>query len=1152
MKNDRLCNTALSSELLLKSFFKKIFYLLNLVILLSIIPTVGKAANVAASGETVSIDIKQMQLRKAFSVLQQKGKIRLLYSEQDLALKDGANLLNKVVTLRVKDVPVLEALHLLLNGTGLDYKLLNDGLVVIMATPTGSKDIVINGQVTDSKNAPLPGVSVKVKGGTAASSTDPQGRFQIRANETDVLVFSYVGFVTQEVQINNRTTINVRLAENAQALTEVIVTALGIKREAKSLGYAATTVNTNQLTEARNTNVGNSLVGKVAGLNVSTPPSGPGGSSKIRIRGQSSFGGSNTPLIVVNGVPINNDAGGGANGEKENFAGEGNSDTGDGLQSINPDDIESMTVLKGAAAAALYGFRAKDGAIIITTKAGKGQVGIGIEINSSFQAEQAIDYTDFQYEYGQGENGIRNASLADARRTGLWSFGPKFDGQPMFQVDGTQKPYQPFKDRIKSFYDTGITSMNSIAISGANDNGNFRLSFANTDANGIIPNSSFNKKLINLGLNHKITKNLSIAVNANYSNEDNQNPPVVAQQDYNINQTVYTLANSIDPKWLENTYKDPITGNEIVPSRFTNRSNPYWTINERHEQRKRDRLFGNMSLRYQFADWLYAQGRVGQDYFSVVHNVNRPTGTAFLPPAPSGFNGNFYQDAETFRELNIDFLIGANKKFGDFGIDATIGGNQMDQKGQTLSTSVTNFYIRDLYTITNGQIKEPNFTYYRKKVNSFYGTVDFSFRDFLFLNVTGRNDWFSTLNPQSNSYLYPSVSSSFVFTEAFKKVLPAWLGYGKLRAAYAEVGGDTDPYTNALFYVLNNNPFGNAALGGISGTISPNPNLKPLKVKETEVGLELGLFDRRVNLDIAAYRKNTVDEILNVDISNTSGFGQTKVNVGKLRNQGIEALLSVVVIRNTNLRWESAVNYTYNQSKVLELANNQQRIDVGTGEYIGNVSQEIGKAMGSLRGVDYRRDAQGRILTANGRFLAGDLVTYGSAVPKYTGGWLNTITYKGIRLFAQVDFKGGHKLISNSNFNFTREGLHQQSLVGREGGVIFPGFNADGTPNTIAVEAESFYSDYRGKSIATPFVYDAGFIRLRTVSLGYDLTKYFNKTFIKGLNLSGFVNNVLIIKKHVDNLDPETQYSASDLLAGLESHSLPTTRTFGLSLNVKL
>ncbi len=1010
----------------------------------------------------------------------------------------------------------------------------------------------VRGKVSDKDGVGLSGVSIKLNGSNIGATTDANGLYSIRVPSGNaVLLFSYLGFVSQTVPVNGRTSINIVMLNESTGLSEVIVTALGIKREAKSLGYAVTNVNTEQLADSRTTNVGNSLQGKVAGLNISAPPTGQGGSSKIRIRGQSSFGGSNSPLIIVNGIPINNSAEGAANSNAEGFTGEAKSDQGDGLQSINPDDIESMTVLKGAAAAALYGFRAKDGAIIITTKTGNKSTGIGIEYSSNFQADHALDYTDFQYEYGQGENGIRNASVADARRTGVWSFGPKFDNQPMWQVDGTEKPYAPFKDRVKAFYNIGTVATNSLAISGGTDQGSFRLSFANTNSEGIIPNSKFDKKVLNLGLNYQLSENLSTHVNANYSNEKNINPPIVTQQDYNINQTLYTLANSIDPRWLKNSYKDSETGNEINPARFTNRTNPYWTINERREVHKRDRLFGNISLRYEFAPWLYAQARVGQDYFSITHNANRPTGTAFLPVAATGFNGNFYQDAETFRERNLDFLIGSNKEIGNFGINATVGGNTMDQYGETLSTSVTNFYIRDLYTIGNGQIKEPGYTYHRKKVNSLYATVDFSYRNYLYLNVTGRNDWFSTLNPKSNNYLYPSVSGSYVFSESVGESSPSWLTYGKLRAAYAEVGGDTDPYTNALFYSLNSNPFGGTALGGISGSVSPNPNLRPLKVKEAEVGLELSFLEQRVSLDFAVYRKNTVDEILNVDISNASGFGSTKVNVGKLRNEGLEGLLSVVAVKSQNLKWETALNYTYNKSEVLQLADGQQKIDVGTGEYIGFVSHEVGLPMGSLRGVDYKRDEQGSVITSNGRFLAGNIITYGSAIPKHIGGWLNTVSYKDIRVFAQIDFKGGHKMMSNSNFNFMREGLHKASLVGREGGVVFSGVNIDGTANAKAVEAEAFYSDYRSASIATPFVYDASFIRWRNLSIGYDLTRFVNKTFIKGLNINAYVSNLFMIKKSIDNLDPESQFSASDLLSGMESHALPTTRGYGLNLNVK-
>lgn len=379
------------------------------------------------------------------------------------------------------------------------------------------------------------------------------------------------------------------------------------------------------------------------------------------------------------------------------------------------------------------------------------------------------------------------------------------------------------------------------------------------------------------------------------------------------------------------------------------------------------------------------------------------------------------------------------------------------------------------------------------------------------------------------------------------------MNYGKLRLAYAEVGGDTSPYTNTLYYSMNTNQFnGTYPYGSISGTTSPNADLKPLKVKETELGLELIFLDRRISLDAAVYNKNTVDEILNVDISNASGFSTKKVNVGKLRNRGIELLLTLVPVRTQNFTWESGFNYSYNISKVLQLADGQTVLNVSGGvPWIGQISEEVGMPLGSIRGTDYKRNADGTILTVNGRFQAGNLITYGSALPKHVGGFLNTFTYKALRLFTQIDFKYGHKLVSNLEYNFMREGYSKRSLPGREGGVIFPGFNADGTANSTAVEAELFYTDYSGKKIYTPFIYDASFIRFRTLSLGVDLTKFVSKTFIKGLNINGNVNNFFVIKRYTENLDPECVTNSSDTDGGIEKAGLPTTRTWGLNVNIK-
>lgn len=1006
----------------------------------------------------------------------------------------------------------------------------------------------VTGKITDSGGNPLTGVTVLLKGTTTGTLTDINGKYTIPVpGNQSILSYSFIGFITQEVTVGALSTVNVTLAEALTQINEVIVTALGIKRETKSLGYAATSVDSRQVIGTNTVNVGNTLTGKVAGLNVSTPPSGAGGSSKLRIRGQSSFGGDNSPLIVVNGIPIDNSS--------TVSTGVSGGDLGDGLQSINPEDIESITVLKGASAAALYGFRAKDGVLIITTKTGTGKKGLGIEVTSSYTASQPLDFlNDYQYVYGQGEFGKRPTSVSEARSSGGWSFGTKFDGEDVWSIDGNQHPYVPFKDRISTMFNTGQNFTNSVAFSAGDSKGNSRFSIANVDAANIIPNSSYNKKIMDLGVNYKFGE-LSVQLNANYSIEDNKNPEQSAVQSTYM-ATILNMANSIDPRWTKDSYKDPVTGNEVPWNRLSDHTGWYWITNERASERKRNRIYGNLMLHYQLAPWLYLQGRIGQDYYTSDSWSKTPTGALNLATAVTGFNGSFSQGTNSFRELNSDFLIGANKKFGVFGIDATLGGNTMDQVSQNLSTSVTNFYLRDLYTISNGQTKNPSYSYSEKKVNSLYGTLNLSFKDYLYLNVTGRNDWFSTLNPKSNHYLYPSVSGSFLFKQAFASIMPSWLTYGKLRASYAEVGGDTNPYTNTLFYSIQTNQFGTFPYGGISGSTSPNPDLRPLKVKETEVGMELIFFDRRLSVDVAAYRKNTMDEILNVDISSQSGYSSTKVNVGRLRNQGIETLLTLVPIHTQNFTWESGINYTYNISKVLALANNQVKIDVASSLFVGTISEEVGKPMGSVRGYDYLRDDQGRVILNNGIFSAGSIKTFGSGIPPHIGGWLNTLTYKGIRVFAQIDFKAGRDfvLISNTAYNALRKGLSKESLVGRndgETGVIFDGVNPDGSPNTTAVECETFYTNYSGKKVGTPFVYNASFVRWRTLSVGYDFSRFVSKTIIKGLTLNANVNNLLVIYSKIPNLDPECVSTVSDTSVGLEAVTAPSTRDYTISINVK-
>jgi TonB-linked SusC/RagA family outer membrane protein len=1021
----------------------------------------------------------------------------------------------------------------------------------------------ISGTVKSNKDGgALPGVSILVKGTNVGTNTDAAGKFSLSANPNSTLVLSYVGFKSQEIAVGNQSILNIGLEEDSQALSEVVVTALGIKKESKKLGYSTSTVNAEAITENRTPNFVNTLQGKIAGVNISALGTGPAGSSKIRIRGQSSFSGQNTPLIVINGVPVDNtnfgtNPGNSSSDNSVGVRGGGNtSDGGDGLSSINPDDIESMTVLKGATAAALYGSRAKDGVIMITTKTKGSGKGIGVSYNSNFTNETPLDYSDYQYIYGQGEGGVRPTTANPT--SGQWSFGEKVAPGMTQKLFDVEVPYVIQPSHIGNFYRNGSNFTNTVTLSAGNDKGGFNLSIANMDSKGIVPNNSFNRKTINMGFAYDLSKKLSFSGNMNYSNEFNKNPPNIANQDNSIPTTISNLANTMPLSLMQEKYANA-DNNEYIYSRFMNRTNPYWVMNRTFQNIRRDRIFGNVSAKYNLTDWLYVQGRLGQDYWSRDQDFNNfATGTASLAPAPAGFvNGTYTQETRRNRETNADFLIAATQKVGDFGIDVNVGGNQMYRRADVNSTQVQDFVVRDLYTVQNGRVKDPTYGLSERKVNSIYGSAELSFRNFLYLNGTVRNDWFSTLSPANRSILYPSVSGSFVFSQAMKS-LPSWLNFGKLRAAYAEVGSDTDvsPYSNGLFYGINGTLFGGQPVGGSSGSSVPNANLKPMRTKEQEIGLELKMFKNRVNIDFAAYTKLTSDQIVQAQISDASGFQTSLINSGKSQNKGIELMLNLVPIRSSNFSWDITFTGAHNITKVLSLLTDKpgDRITTGTHVFNGEQRQVVGQEMGLIYGFGYKRDAAGKqVFGANGIPLrTTDLISFGSALPKWVGGIMNGFSYKGINVSALIDFKLGNKMLSGTNFNAVRHGLHKMTLEGRENGVVGVGVNEKGEPNTVVAKVQDYWSVVRSLALVEPVIYNGGYWKLRQITAGYDLTKLVSKNSpIKGLKLSFVANNVLMLKKWVDNIDPESFGYSSDNISGMESTGLPTTRSMGFNLNVK-
>ncbi|WP_020603736.1 SusC/RagA family TonB-linked outer membrane protein [Spirosoma spitsbergense] len=1037
------------------------------------------------------------------------------------------------------------------------------GLLVLLLLCVGfgyAQTNRVTGMVTGADNQGLPGVNVLVGGTTTGTTTDADGKYTINAPGNASLVFSYISYLSQTVPVNNRSIIDVKLVEDAQAIDEVIVTALGIKRESKTLGYATATVNAEQINVNRTPNFVSGLQGKMAGVNITTMGTGPAGTAKIRIRGQSSFSGNNSPLIVVNGVPIDNSnyALGGDFGSRA----ANSSDGGDGLSSINPDDIETMTVLKGATAAALYGSRAKDGVVMITTKNRGSGKGFGVTYNANFTTDTPLDFTDFQYEYGQGEGGKRPTTTRPT--SGVWSFGEKFQpGMTQVLFDNKTYPYEPVYNRVKKFYRVGTNFTNTVTVSNNGQNGGFSLSFGNTDSKGIMENNTFNRKVINLGFTQNITSRLTASGNINYSKENNINPPQLNTQDFSVSTVVFTLANSMPFEALRDNQTEA-NGDEFVFSRFLVRNNPYYSMNRHFETINRDRLFGNIALKYQFTDWLYLQGRLAQDSYIRNQDYNIPNGYAPIPRAPVGYvNGSYTQDVRQNLERNLDFILGFNKTFGKIGVDVTLGGNARYARNDYNSVTVQDFVQPGLYTVANGRIKNPIYQLAEKKINSLFGAATISYKEFLYLSATARNDWFSTLAPENRSILYPSVTGSFVFSQAFDN-MPSWLTFGKLRAAYAQVGSDNvNPYSNALYYAVDNNPFPNPSgalvpLGGINASVVPNKNLRPLRIQEAEVGLELKLFQNKVGFDFTYYHKTTDDQILAAQISDASSYTSKLINVGRSMNQGLEVLLTFSPVTTGSFRWDVSANASYNTSKVLQLglSPGDSVITVGGGGG-RTLNMVVGKPLGQLYTFKYLRDAQGRQVfdARSGLPLRNNtLQNVGNALPKYFGGITNTFAYKGLSLSVLIDFKLGFNMIAGRNINYMRHGLSKRTLPGRDVGfVIGDGVNANGEVNKTQTAVQPFYESINPLGIHEDFVTSAGFWKLRQISLGYDFTKLLpGGFFVKGLRLNAVANNVLIIKKWTENMDPEEALVSSDNGVGLDFWpGLPPTRSIGFNLNVK-
>ena len=1031
-------------------------------------------------------------------------------------------------------------------------------LFVALLFIQGAVAQTISGTVTDNSGVPLPSVNVIEKGTTNGTSSDFDGNFELNVSSSmATLVFSSLGFATKEVGIAGQSTINVSLDEDAEMLGEVVVTALGIKKEAKAIGYATTEVGGEELSTVKLPNAINSLQGKVAGVSVVQNSTGAAGSSRVVISGNNTLTGNNQPLYIIDGIPIGNDNNGAAGLW-------GGNDGGDGISSINPDDIESVRVLKGGAATALYGSRGGNGVILIATKSGTTQQkGFGVELSSSVTFDALnTNILDFQREYGQGTRARVPANEAEAFDLGNSSWGARLDGSPVVQWDGAERPYSYVGDNQNNFYRTGTTFINTVALSSNAENMNYRFSISNLDNEDLMPNAGLNRKSISLNSGATLSDKITTQVNAKYIVENVKNRPRLSDAPGNANYTVALLSPNVDVRSMQPGMNEDLTENGYSNNIFS--QNPYFAAYNFRNEDVKHRIIASTSIRYDMLDWLYLSGRVGTDHYTRKSTGVTPYGTAYQPL------GSMTEQERRYTQVDADLILGVDKDITDkFATSALVGVNSNHIKFEELNLGGGDFIVPGFEDISNLANQNRSRGYNERKIGSVYGSLELSYDRWAYLTFTGRNDWFSTLSfpgkETSNNVFYPSANASLVLSDAL--AMPEAITFLKLRGGYSEVGGGGDiAYQLAPTYELFGQGHLGQPLGRVSGGTVPNANLVPWKKSEIEIGLDAKFFDNRLALDLAFYKNETTNDIVNATTSVFSGYGSATANLGKLENKGVEFLISITPIRTENFNWTSSFNGSFNESLIVETNAEGQPVSLEEPRTRNvRIQHEVGERFGKIVGVGYVRDNSGNIvydLNSEGVPLArlGDRITLGDGVAPWAMGWSNNFRFGDFNFNFLIDGKFGGQVFSGTNTVAYGAGLHKETLEGRVNGLTVTGidgatFDADaGTGQSFtATIAPEFLANYYGRlgGIAEQFVENADYIKFREFSFGYNFpNEILDRTFLTSANISVIGRNLFYIKRSADNIDPESAYNAGNS-QGLEYFGVPSTRSYGLSVNVK-
>lgn len=1009
--------------------------------------------------------------------------------------------------------------------------------------------------ISQADQQPIIGASVLEQGTSNGTVTDLDGNYVISVNENAKLEIRYLGFATQVIEVNNRSKVDVILAENAQQLEGVVVTAFGIEKEKKAAGFAFSEVSGEELTQARDVSVASQLVGKVAGLDITQPTNGPGGATRITIRGLSQFSGDNRPLIVIDGIPSDN--------TNVNTGGLfGGRDSGDGLSAINPDDIENITVLKGPSAAALYGSRAGNGVVLITTKKGKGSKGIGIEYTSNYVTEEVFLLPNYQQEYGQGANGQKPTSQQEALDN--WrSWGARLDGSETPIFTGETLPYSAAgQDDIRDYYQQGNTFTNSVALTGGNEMVNARLSLSNLRNNSIVPNTSYERNTINLSTRASLTDNVSIEGKVNYVIESAENRINLTDNPSNPAKYFTIAPANLPHSVLAQTRT--AGGDPIYWSSNPFTLSPYWGVQENSNSDTKNRLLGYVKTNWEITDWLSLSGRMATDdnvheFFSVEID-----GTQYLQ------EGALFISDVTTTERNYDAILNGKHDFSDnLGLNMSVGAVRTDRFTRFTETRGNDFINPGFLSINNMAIRLPEEIRSEQfRVNALFGTASLAINNYLYLDGSVRKDYFSVLtNPNDiegskNSILYGSGSLSFILSDAVE--LPKWVSFTKIRAGYGTSGfGQIPAYSQVLTYDVPPVPIetagGNVTSGRISGDEVPNPQVEPSRTTSLELGVDLAFVNNRFGLELTYYNQRTDKHVFSSPLPSSTGYTSQLINAGEVNNRGVEVLGRATVVKTKDFSWDLSANFSSNVNQVISLNEGVDQLDFGPDRtFSANVIARVGGQIGDISGNVFARNDNGDVIYGDDGLavIADERQILGNFNPDWYGGLTSTFKYRNVTFSFLIDTKqGGEVLSTTSSFGYLF-GRHLKTLPGRDSEdfmIVGEGVGLDGiTPNNSAARIDDFYGRY--SSISELNVFDASYIKLRQATISYSLpTSLIEKFgFVNSISLSLVGRNLFFLANGLDEigLDPESIYTATGGDVGIEYAALPSTRTFGFNISV--